>query len=134
MDRCNLEMRQIKLEIMKSQLISISYNWMAQEFDATVIFVLQICRTLQLKNHLKISNLFWPFTLTYTRVGLTQRDRLLGNVHGVVVQPIIATSGSSSNGKLTITAIEIIRQNEWWNFKMNNKSWVENQVVSQTST
>ena len=45
-----------------------------------------------------------PRTFTYNiNSGWTQRARLLGNVHGVFVQAMTLTSGSSSIGKLTIT-------------------------------
>lgn len=37
------------------------------------------------------------------RFGWTQRVRLLGSVHGVVVQAMTLTLGSSSKGKVTMT-------------------------------
>ena len=39
----------------------------------------------------------------YVSSGCTHKDRLLGNVQGVVVQATNATFGSSSSGKFTMT-------------------------------
>lgn len=56
-----------------------------------------------------------PFTFTYCKSGLTHRAKLLGRVHGVVVQATREILSSSSNGKVTIT------EGSWTSF--NIKIW-----------
>lgn len=58
---------------------------------------------------------FLPLTLTYNISELTQRARLLGSVHGVVVQAIRATSWFSTNGKLTMTDGSWTSWRQKWN-------------------
>jgi hypothetical protein len=64
-----------------------------------------------------------PLTLTYVFSGLTHRAKLLGSVQGVVVQASRETSGSFTDGKLTMTAKQKLDCN-----KICKKIWKKKKV------